>query len=175
MKNIHLLGRIIYDMLRLISTSISLFFLFSCSSAVEHDYYMKEIDVFAYSAELELTGNGKFIESEIDAHARLGGIAKGTFHWEDNVLILNYVDRKDYFIEIDSALHRIEEYDSLVKYKEIIDSNDSIIELTIKHASVPFNRPSRTSFKFWEKGRIENFSDMLNDYKNEPDVLFEEK
>lgn len=161
-------------MLRLLSL-IPLIVLLSCKSAVEHDYYMKEIDVFAYSAELELTGNGEFIESEIDAHARLGGISKGTFNWDDNVLILNYVDRKGYFIKIDSALYKIEEHDSLVKHNKITDLNGSIIELTIEHASVPFNRPSRTSFKFWKKGRIENFPDMLNDYKNEPDVLFEEK
>lgn len=164
-----------FNIIKLILIFVSALLLGSCSNSVNDDYYMKQIDVFAYSAELKLTDKGTFVESEIDAHARLGGISKGTFNWEGNVLTLIYSNKKTYYIKIDSSLYRIEEYDSLLKHNKIIDSNDTIIPLSIKYASIPFKRPSRTNFKLWESGRIENFSDMLDKYRKEQDVLFEEK
>ena len=132
--------------------------------------------MFGVSAELQLSSDQSFTITDVDFHSGTGGIYSGTFSWNDQLLTLNYPDSRQKLFFLDSGkLYRIEELDTLLQQKERYNEGYQIYKLSINSELTTFSQPARTNWEQWKSGRIENFEQLVQGFKNDPDHHFEEK
>jgi hypothetical protein len=142
---------------------------------VNGECFQSEVSIFGYSAELFLAEDGTYQLTSIDYHSGIGGIEKGAYHWNGQLLTLNYQNsRNKYFVRDSAKLFGVEELDSLISDNEKLNQGYQITELEIYSKHTPFDRPARSNWEQWKLGRIDDFSILIDGFKKNARNIFED-
>lgn len=144
----------------------------SRNSVVNCDYYFTEVELFGYSEELCLSNKNTFEITYVDFHSGTGGVQRGTYKWEDEILIMTYEEKQPKFYLLDSLkLYEIKEFQEL-KASQDHGGGFEIIKIDSTY-NLPFILPARMNWEDWNKGRIENFDELIKKFKSDWQNTFE--
>lgn len=151
-----------------------------CSSRTDNrvseasEYFYHHNSLFGVWAELELASDSTFKDTSVDFHAGFGGVRKGTYSWHDRLLILKNENANRSYLFLDSArLYFIEERDSIIAENTRYNQGFEVTELLLEPGLAPYMRPAHSNLEYWTQGRIENFEELVEEFKRDPEHFFE--
>ena len=135
-------------------------------------YFKTKNEEFAFSEELCLYSDHHFETTSLAFHAGIGGIERGSYAWKDDLLSLHYYDgKKKYFTLVEGKLYKVQEVKTLEEDKKFVDDLE-IYPLSFAVGLTPYSKPARSNYEAWEKGRIENFKELIQEYRSDEEHFF---